>query len=70
MSKDCSIVRGEAQKIADETGYDLGISKDCFGEFSYFFLPRKENRFGRDLACEVVHPTNLDKCKPGHGPCA
>jgi hypothetical protein len=57
-------VRAEAQREADEFGYDYGIERNAFG-FTHFMLPRRENRFGHELRCEVVHPTK--GAKPGHG---
>lgn len=61
--------RDLAQKQADELGYDYGIERnDLFKEFRVFMLPMKSNRCGHELRCEVVHPTLLEKCKPGHGP--
>jgi hypothetical protein len=62
-------VRAKAQSLADELGFDYGVEKDYFG-FRSFMLPRKENRFGCETRCEVVYPSNLDKCQPGHGPAA
>lgn len=64
-----SEVRAEAQKKANEYGYDYGVEKDFFG-YRCFMLPEKKNRYGHEIYCEVVHPENLEKCKPGHGPLA
>ena len=61
--------RAEAQAKANASGFDHGLSRnDVFKSFDVFMLPRRENRYGRDLACEVVYPESLDKCQPGHGP--
>ena len=61
--------RAEAQRKADEFGYDQGLeANDLFQSFHVFMLPSAKHRCGHELRCEVVHPTNLDKCKPGHGP--
>lgn len=57
----------DAQRRADETGRDHGISKDAFGGFGVFALPAKPFRFGRDLACEVRSCTSFDRMLPGHG---
>ena len=59
-----------AQTRANSLGIDHGIETRPDKTVSVFSLPRKENRCGYELRCEVVHPTNLDKCRPGHGPCA
>jgi hypothetical protein len=59
--------RAKAQKQADETGEDVGVEKDMFG-YHTLGLPRRENRYGNETRCEVVHPSDLKKCKPGHGP--
>jgi hypothetical protein len=60
-------VRAEAQKKANEFGYDYGIEPDAIG-FHSFMLPRRENRHGYELRCEVVMCENLEKRQPGHGP--
>lgn len=61
--------RARAQKYADETGFDVGLEwNEIFGEFFSRTLPRRENRYGYELRVEVVHPTYLAKCQPGHGP--
>lgn len=56
-----------AQKEADLTGRDMGIEKDAFG-YRFFMLPQKQNRYGYELRCEVVHCSILSKVLPGHGP--
>lgn len=61
--------RAEAQKRADETGFDYGIERnDLFKEFRVFMLPQKSNRTGHELRCEVVSCADLSKCQRGHGP--
>jgi hypothetical protein len=61
--------REEAQAKANEFGYDQGLeANDVFKSFHVFMLPSAQHRCGHELRCEVVHPMNLDKCKPGHGP--
>jgi len=58
-----------AQKKANETGFDYGLERnDLFKSFHVFVLPRRENRCGHELRCEVVSCVYLDKCQPGHGP--
>jgi hypothetical protein len=47
--------RDEAQAKANETGYDYGLeANDIFKQWRVFMLPRKENRTGHELRCEVV----------------
>lgn len=62
-------IRAEAQARANRTGVDHGVEK-LNGKFRYFMLPGKRFRTGHELRCEVVHPEDLSKCLPGHGPCA
>lgn len=62
-----SEARAYAQKVANETGFDVGL--ECFGaECLTRILPRREHRYGSELRCEVVMCEILDKCQPGHGP--
>jgi hypothetical protein len=64
-----TVARAEAQAKANATGFDHGLSRnDLFKSFEISMLPRRENRCGRDLQCEVVSPETLDRCQPGHGP--
>ncbi len=63
-------MRAEAQKLANETGFDYGMSKDYFGEWNYRMLPQMRNRYGIEHMCEVVMCEILAHCRPGHGPCA
>lgn len=61
--------RAEAQRKANETGYDYGLeANDLFREWRSFMLPQKQNRRGHELMCEVVSCEVLDRCKYGHGP--
>ena len=63
--------RARAQALADELGIDHGVEpNDLFQDWRHFMLPSRKYRFGHELSCEVVHPTRLDACQPGHGPCA
>jgi len=61
--------RAQAQAQADALGFDFGIEHNkLFKTYSVFMLPQKTNRRGHELRCEVVHCSDLAKCKPGHGP--
>ena len=61
--------RTEAQAKANATGYDHGIERNkIFKSFTVFMLPKRENRVGHELRCEIVYPEDLTICKPGHGP--
>jgi hypothetical protein len=58
--------RDEAQRKANEFGYDYGLeANDLFKSFHVFMLPSAANRFGHELLCEVVHP--MTSTKQGHG---
>jgi hypothetical protein len=59
--------KAEAQKRANDTGFDFGVEKNAFG-YSAFMLPQKRNRYGHELRCEVVSCTTLSRCQTGHGP--
>lgn len=61
--------RKSAQAKADATGWDY-ILRPVYNGWTVTMLPRRENRFGADLDGEVVMCSNLDQCKPGHGPLA
>jgi hypothetical protein len=61
--------RDKAQAAANADGMDRGLERnDVFKEFRVFILPRRENRTGHELRCEVVSCEILAKCQPGHGP--
>ena len=61
----------EAQRMADATGLDVGVSwQELTQEYRVSLLPGVNSRFGCERTCEVVHCTNLAKCRPGHGPLA
>lgn len=57
-----------AQKAADTTGFDHGVEK-IGSEYRFWILPPKGRRFGFELKCEVRYCSDLNKCRPGHGPC-
>lgn len=61
--------KARAQTQADATGYDHGVEL-LGGEYRAWMLPQKRNRYGHELRCEVVYCTDLQRCQPGHGPCA
>jgi hypothetical protein len=57
-----------AHKLADLTRMDQGIERNrLLGGFSVFMLPRRENRYGFELRCEVVHPAPGLTAHEGHG---
>jgi hypothetical protein len=59
--------RDEAQRKANEFGYDYGLeANDLFKSFHVFMLPSAQHRAGHELRCEVVHPMTMTR--PGHGP--
>lgn len=61
--------RAEAQKRANDFGFDHGLEANhIFRDFTIMMLPRRENRYGFELRVEVVHPEDLSKTQPGHGP--
>ena len=63
------VARNEAQKRANDTGFDYGLEpSDMFQEYRIFMLPMKGNRSGHELRCEVVMCEDLNKCQKGHGP--
>lgn len=56
-----------AQAAADASGFDHGVERHALG-WHFFVLPRREHRCGHELRCVVVSPTDLSRCRPGHGP--
>lgn len=61
-------VRADAQRKANEMGHDFGIERNSlYGGYRSFMLPRRENRTGHELRCEVVQPESMAKTQPGHG---
>ena len=58
-----------AQAAANADGYDRGLEcNPLMKEWMVYMLPRRENRYGHELRCEVVMCEDLSKCQPGHGP--
>lgn len=61
--------RAEAQRLANETGFDFGIQRNTMcGGYEPFTLPDRKHRCGFELSCEVVHCEILERCQAGHGP--
>ncbi len=67
--------RVQAQFEADRDGFDRGIDSSVMYSqpddrryYRVFLLPRRENRAGYELLCEVVSCSFVEKCQPGHGP--
>ena len=61
--------RALMQAAANADGFDRGIeANDVMRIWTTFMLPRRENRRGFELRCEVVSCEDLAKCQPGHGP--
>jgi hypothetical protein len=68
MFKDYRVARAEAQKRANEFGYDYGLEKNkLFNTYTVFILPRMENRCGHELRCEVISAEDIKVQRPGHG---
>ena len=56
--------RDAAQAMSDFSNLDVGIWHAVeFGQagFNVRYLPRPENRYGHELACEVVQPMDWAK---------
>jgi len=69
MFKSYHEARRAAEQAADSDGFDRGIERNAlFNTWRVFMLPRKENRYGHELRCEVVSATLLERCQKGHGP--
>lgn len=55
--------RAFAQQRANASGISQGLEKNTalpgYGPWVVHILPRKENRYGWELLCEVVDPENL-----------
>ena len=61
-------IRAEAQRLANETGFDYGLeANDLLREWRIFMLPMKQNRRGHELRREVVSCEVTTKCQKGHG---
>ena len=58
----------EAQAKADASGFDHGVKVLANGVAYCWTLPVHRFRFGAEDECEVVHCTDLSRCRPGHGP--
>lgn len=57
-----------AQVMANNSGFDYGIEKNpIFGTYSAFMLPRKINRSGHELRCEIVTCSDINRMQTGHG---
>ena len=66
--EDYRTAREGAQRLANAMGFDYGLeANDMFKIFSVRALPRRENRYGDELRCEVVSCENLERCQVGHG---
>jgi hypothetical protein len=59
-------VRDQAQAAANLTGFDYGVEK-LGNTWRYFMLPKKQNRTGYELRCEVVSAEQINHQRPGHG---
>ena len=58
----------QAQFLANGGGFDYGLEiEDSFRSVRFFMLPRRENRTGHELRCEVVSCESLDRTQEGHG---
>lgn len=64
--EDYSEAARKAQSFADATGFDYGIEKVWNG-WRVFLLPRKENRAGIELRCEVRSCSDINRQREGHG---
>ena len=63
--KEYAEARAKAQESANRMGMDHGLEwNSLMGEFHVWMLPRRENRRGHELRCEVVSPEDLEKCLP------
>jgi len=61
--------RADAQAKCNADGFDRGIeANDVFRSWHVFMLPRRENRYGHEIRCEVISCEVLDRCQAGHGP--
>jgi hypothetical protein len=66
---DYRIARAEAQRKANETGFDYLLeANDLFHSYMVSMLPGKKYRSGHELRGEVVMCENMATCQPGHGP--
>lgn len=68
METEYVAARERAQKVANATGMDVGLELNRLLKiWTYRLLPRKENRYGYELRCEVVSPEDISRTQPGHG---
>ncbi len=66
----------EACRRANELGMDHGLEfngcmhggRIVYGGWFVRLLPAKQYRFGADHTCAVIHPVDLGRTLPGHGP--
>ena len=57
----------QAQQRADASGRDYGVAHNALLHGYYVVpLPRRENRYGAEVRCEIVCPSTW--AEPGHGP--
>ncbi len=58
-------VRAEAQRIANDTGRTMGVSKlkeyGLTWVYSVKYVPAEKFRSGRELRCEIVYPETIRK---------
>lgn len=73
---DYQSARANAQREADESGFDYGIElmqlyrpkSHPSDYYRVFLLPQRQNRQGYETRCEVVMCSDLRRCQIGHGP--
>ena len=62
--------RAEAEAAANRTGASYGIERNpIFGTWRFWRLPRRRNRRGHEVTCEVVDPACWD-CREAEALCA
>lgn len=59
--------RAAAQSQANSMLMEVGIERTSLGGYTWFLLPRPENRYGHELRCEVVTPVTNTLDKPSSG---
>lgn len=55
--KDYHAAHAAALEKANQSGLDVGLWRDGFGDWQTRYLPKPENRFGHDAQVEVVRPS-------------